>query len=129
MTDRHLFLFGGGAPFNASLGEKFAALSTNGSSKAAILFIEQDGWKEYMPKYTDLLEQHGVTDFTYFPLTSSPSIEFIGQLRSASGIIISGGDTELYRDYIVDTKVGQIIKEMYAEGIPVAGFSAGSLIT
>ncbi len=42
------------------------------------------------------------------------------------GIIIGGGETELYHKYIVDTEVGIHIKNLYKEGIPVAGFSAGA---
>jgi cyanophycinase len=129
MPEKHLFLFGGGAPFNESLGKKFACLSSNGSNKVAILFIEQDGWKEYMLKYTDLLERNDVTDFVFLQLTPSPSIESIEHLRSSTGIIISGGETKLYRDYIVDTELGDVVKELYLKGIPVAGFSAGALIS
>ncbi len=129
MTEKHLFLFGGGAPFNESLGEKFANLSSNGSNKVAIMFIEQDGWKEYMPKYTDLLERYGVINFEYLKLTSSPSIELKEQLRSSTGVIICGGDTELYREYIVETELGDLLKELYLQGIPIAGFSAGALIS
>ncbi|NIK75168.1 cyanophycinase [Paenibacillus castaneae] len=129
MTDKHLFLFGGGAPFNESLGKKFATLSSNGLNKVVILLIEREGWQEYMPKYTDILAQYGVADFLYFPLTSTPSADLMGQLYSATGIIICGGDTELYRDYIVDTKVGTIVKTLYLEGVPIAGFSAGALIS
>lgn len=129
MTDKHLFLFGGGAPFNESLGKKFATLSSNGLNKVVILLIEREGWQEYMPKYTDILAQYGVADFVYFPLTSTPSADLKEQLYSATGIIICGGDTELYRDYIVDTKVGTIVKTLYLEGVPIAGFSAGALIS
>ncbi|WP_235560938.1 hypothetical protein [Bacillus sp. FJAT-28004] len=73
MSEKHLFMFGGGAPFNESLGEKFATMSSKGSSKVVILFIEQDGWQEYMSKYTDLLGRHGVDHFVYFVLDASPS--------------------------------------------------------
>ncbi|WP_258384586.1 hypothetical protein [Paenibacillus spongiae] len=40
MADNHLFLFGGGAPFNESLGQKFASLSSSVSSKVAVLFMK-----------------------------------------------------------------------------------------
>jgi len=129
MTEKHLFLFGGGAPFNESLAKKFAALSSKGLSKVVILFIEQDGWQEYMSKYTDLLAGNGVEHFEYCPLHSSPSASLLEQLHSATGVIISGGDTELYRDYIVETKIGSMLKALYLEGVPIAGFSAGALIS
>lgn len=129
MSDQHLFLFGGGAPFNDRLGRTFSSLASNGSGKVAFLLIERDGWKEYMPKYTNLLTHQDVTQFEYLLLTSTPSIEIIEKLRLCSGVIICGGDTELYRDYIVDTELRNVIKEMYSRGVPVAGFSAGALIS
>ncbi|WP_245690057.1 Type 1 glutamine amidotransferase-like domain-containing protein [Sediminibacillus albus] len=51
------------------------------------------------------------------------------QLGECSGIIIGGGETERYRDYIVDTRIGKKIKELYRQGVPVAGFSAGALLS
>ncbi|MWC31372.1 Type 1 glutamine amidotransferase-like domain-containing protein [Paenibacillus sp. MMS18-CY102] len=129
MSEKHLFLFGGGAPFNDSLGKKFAGLSSHNANKVAILFVEQDGWKAYMSRYTDLLERNGVSDFVYISLCASPSIEVIQELRSATGVIICGGETELYRDCIVDTELGDVVKELYVQGVPIAGFSAGALIS
>jgi len=129
MTEKHLFMFGGGAPFNESLAKKFGALASKGLSKVVILFIEQEGWQEYMTRYTDQIGLHSVEHFVYFALDTSPSNDFLEQLQSATGVIISGGDTELYRDYIVETKIGTIIKALYLEGVPVAGFSAGALIS
>ncbi|MCR8842682.1 Type 1 glutamine amidotransferase-like domain-containing protein [Paenibacillus sp. SC116] len=82
-----------------------------------------------MPKYTDRLEQNDITDFVYFILTPVPSDEMLAQLQLASGIVICGGDTELYRDYIVDSEIGALIRARYEEGVPVAGFSAGALIS
>ncbi|MED4908986.1 Type 1 glutamine amidotransferase-like domain-containing protein [Brevibacillus centrosporus] len=131
MADTHLFLFGGGPPFNDVLGKTFAHLSSNGlnGTQVAVLFMERDGWKEYMPRYTDVLEQNGIAHFEYLPLTPAPSPHFIEQLSLATGVIICGGDTERYREYVVDTEIGKIVKRMYAEGTPVAGFSAGALIS
>jgi cyanophycinase len=127
MKFRHLFLFGGGPPFTHELGRKFANLVTK-KNKVAILFIERYGWQAYMPKYTSVLEQHGLTNFLYLPLSQTPSEASLEQLASCSGIIIGGGETELYRSYIVDTPIGKQVQKMYEEGIPVAGFSAGALI-
>lgn len=126
MRDRHLFLFGGTPPFNKNLGKRFANLSLNEKGKVGIIFIEREGWREYMPKYTSVLEENGLKNFEYIPLSPSSTI---GELETSTGIIICGGETELYRNLIVDTVVGKKIKEMYEKGIPVAGFSAGALIT
>lgn len=129
MSDRHLFLFGGSPPFNQKLGQRFSEYSLQKQGKVAILFIERDGWKEYMPKYTSVLEEYGVNKFSYMPLTLNPDVATMQELKMCSGIIICGGNTEIYRAMIVDTIIGEKIVEMYQHGVPVAGFSAGALIS
>lgn len=129
MANKHLFLFGGNPPFGEILGRKFADLSLNSKGKIAILFVERKGWKEYMRRYTNVLEANGFTNFVYLPLSLNQTAQNINELLSCTGIIISGGETELYHKYIVDTEVGIHIKNLYKEGIPVAGFSAGALIS
>ncbi|MFT4416419.1 Type 1 glutamine amidotransferase-like domain-containing protein [Fredinandcohnia humi] len=126
--DTHLFLFGGSPPFTKQLGKKFTKFAQKDQVKIAILFIERDGWQDYMPKYTSVLEANGTTNFVYLPLSPYPSPEIVRELETSTGIIISGGDTELYREYIVETTVGTTIKRLYDNGIPIAGFSAGALI-
>ncbi len=39
------------------------------------------------------------------------------------------GETELYQRYLVDTEIGDIIQSRFADGVPVAGFSAGALVS
>ncbi|MFB4169371.1 Type 1 glutamine amidotransferase-like domain-containing protein [Virgibacillus sp. JSM 102003] len=131
MKNRHLFLFGGSPPFSKKFGEKFADLSLNskGKGKVAILFIERDGWEEYMKLYTSKLEENNVERFFYLPLTPTLDHAALQELSSCAGVIISGGETELYRNYIVDTPIGKCVKELYENGAPVAGFSAGALIS
>ena len=128
LKDRHLFLFGGSPPFGKILGREFANLSLNDNGKVAILFIEKDGWEEYMRKYKSVLEENGLVQFTYLPLSSKPSKSTIEELISCTGIIICGGETELYHNYIVATLMAKHIREMYEQGVPVSGFSAGALI-
>ena len=129
MKYRHLFLFGGGPPFGKKLGRKFADHSLNNKGKIAILFVERDGWEEYMWKYTNVLQQNGINEFVYLPLSLDMTNDSINELVSCTGIIIGGGDTELYHKYIVDSSVGIHIKKQYEQGVPVAGFSAGALIS
>ncbi|MFD1848463.1 Type 1 glutamine amidotransferase-like domain-containing protein [Oceanobacillus bengalensis] len=129
MTGKHLFLFGGSPPFTEKLGRKFSKLTRKQKGKVAILFLEREGWLAYMPKYTKELEKHGLKDFIYVALTPNPSKDMLEQLSTCTGIIIGGGDTERYRDFIVNTIVGARIQEMYEQGVPVAGFSAGALIS
>ncbi|WP_234400728.1 Type 1 glutamine amidotransferase-like domain-containing protein [Virgibacillus senegalensis] len=126
---KHLFLFGGTPPFTPELGKLFAEKANQGSKKIAILFLEREGWQAYMSKYTSILEQCGIHHFYYMPLHSKVSSYELVQLSKCSGIIIGGGDTVRYRDYIVDTAIGELIKQLYQSGVPVAGFSAGALLS
>lgn len=128
MKNRHLFLFGGSPPFNRKLGRQFANCSLNGNGKVGMLFIEREGWREYMPKYTSILKEYGLHNFSYIALSQNPSEETVKELRKCTGVIICGGDTVRYRQYIVDTYLSKQIREMYEEGVPLAGFSAGALI-
>lgn len=129
MTNKHLFLFGGSPPFGKTLGKRFAHLSLRNKGKIAILFIERKGWKEYMRKYTKVLEENGATSFVCLPLSFNQTVKNINELVSCTGVIICGGETELYHKYIVDTEIGIQIKNLYKKGIPVSGFSAGALIS
>lgn len=130
MTNRHLFLFSGSPPFSQQIARKFSELSLKSKGKVAILFIKRDGWEEYLQqKYTSVLQNHGLKQFSYIALTSSPDPDIIKELKTCTGVIISGGETELYRLFIVDTIIGKQLVQMYQEGIPMTGFSAGALIS
>ncbi|MBM7691399.1 cyanophycinase [Peribacillus deserti] len=127
MNDRHLFLHGGSPPFLEKMGRRFAGLVSK-IGKTAILFIERDGWQDYMNRYTAVLKENGIHHYIYIPLHISPE-EIVSNLSECTGIIIGGGDTERYQKYIVGTEVGKCIQAMYQNGVPVAGFSAGALIS
>ncbi|WP_245208135.1 Type 1 glutamine amidotransferase-like domain-containing protein [Sediminibacillus dalangtanensis] len=126
---QHLFLFGGSPPFTPELGKVFAETARQATKKVAILFLEREGWEEYMSKYTSVLKEHGLQDFFYMPLHVHVSTSELEQLDACSGIVIGGGDTVRYRNYIVDTPIGERIRQRYLSGVPVAGFSAGALIS
>ncbi|KAI7255868.1 hypothetical protein KC345_g11061 [Hortaea werneckii] len=128
--DKHLFLNGGGPPFTPDLARKFAGKAQEGAGPVVVLFVERgEGWEDYIPVYTQPLADAGLTEFRYLPLPFTPIDAAVQSIRTCSGIIIGGGDTDLYADYIVDTPIGGAIKESYETGVPVAGFSAGALIS
>lgn len=127
--EKHLFLFGGGPPFTANMTKLFVNIANTRNASVAILVVERDGWEQYMPKYTKALESLGLYEFTYLPLPSTPIEEVVNCLKKCSGIILGGGNTNLYADYIVDTAISDAIREAYESGVPVAGFSAGAVIS
>ncbi|WP_096153298.1 MULTISPECIES: Type 1 glutamine amidotransferase-like domain-containing protein [Bacillus] len=127
--NRHLFLFGGGPPFSLKFAERFVHLVKEKEGPVSILCLEREGWKDYMPKYTQALEEYGFADFRYIPLPTTPVRDVIHCLSESAGIIIGGGDTNRYADYIVDSPISDTIRNLYKHGVPVAGFSAGALIS
>lgn len=129
MMGKHLFLFGGGPPFTLNMAKQFVIKASTTNAPVSILFVEREKWEQYVPRYTQPLEALGLNEFYYLPLLSTPIEKVVDCLKNSSGIIIGGGDTNLYADYIVETPISNTIKESYELGIPVAGFSAGALIS
>ncbi|WP_214767323.1 MULTISPECIES: Type 1 glutamine amidotransferase-like domain-containing protein [unclassified Exiguobacterium] len=129
MTNQHLFLFGSGPPFTPTLCATFADC-VDGPGPVALLYVPRPGssFSSYAPVYTDALAACGITDFFHLPLSSHPTDKQLQQLSKSTGIIISGGETKCYQDYVLNTPIGAVIQERYRSGIPVAGFSAGALL-
>jgi len=127
--NKHLFLFGGGPPFTKNMAREFVQETLKKNSPISLLVVERVGWEQYIPNYTSGLKELGVEDIHILPLPSTPISKVVDCLENSSGIIIGGGDTNLYADYIVDTPISKVIKQKYEKGIPLAGFSAGALIS
>src|SRR5699024_12331078 len=123
-----LFLFCARPALNKTLGKKCAQPSLNDHGKIAILFIKRAGWEKYMKTYTEVLEANGVNQFNYIPLSANLTHAEVQNLKSCTGMIICGGETELYQRYLVGTIFGEEIILMYQRGVPLAGFSAGALV-
>lgn len=130
MVNQHLFLFGGGPPFTSGLCQTFVSC-LNGTGPVALLYVPRPGssWSDYAPIYTEMLTACGATAFFHLPLSASPADDHLEQLSACAGIIISGGETECYQQFIVHTSIGALIQERFQQGVPVAGFSAGALLT
>lgn len=130
MVNQHLFLFGGGPPFTPNLCQTFVSC-LNGTGPVALLYVPRPGssWSDYAPIYTEMLTAYGTTAFFHLPLSAKPTADQLEQLSTCAGIIISGGETERYQQFIVQTPIGAIIQDRFQHGVPVAGFSAGALLT
>ncbi|KHE67752.1 Type 1 glutamine amidotransferase-like domain-containing protein [Halobacillus sp. BBL2006] len=124
MHSTHLFLFGSGPPFNKRLGTEFSQLV--GRGEVAVLYLEREGSEGYLPKYWEEID----TEEVYCLALKDRYEPFeLDRIEACKGVIIGGGDTETYRDYIVDTELGDILFNLFTDGKPIAGFSAGALIS
>ena len=124
---RHFYAFGSGPPFTTEMAQQYVEQTKRGM--IAILLVDREGWLDYMPDYIDKLKQYGAERFRYLPLPSTTEEQVIKTIKDSGGVIICGGDTSRYAEYIADTTIGAAIKEAYVRGVPVAGFSAGALIS
>lgn len=127
VMDKHLFLNGGGPPFTRGLARRFVSVMAAGP--VAVLFEEGEDWPDYMAACMQPLVDAGISEIRYLPLKSTAVETAMESLRACGGIIIGGGDTDLYADLIVDTSIGDVIRQRYESGVPVTGFSAGALIS
>lgn len=123
--DRHLYLFGGGSPFTPIFARQFVQQCSSG--KIVLLYL--DGGELIIPRYTSLLMELGHKKFCNQPLPSTPVDEVVKNIEVCSGIIICGGDSIAYAEAIVDTPISNAVQNAYRNGIPIAGFSAGALIS
>jgi len=127
--DQHLFLFGGGLPFLPKITKTFCEISKSRTGPITILFLAREGWEDYMEHVIEPLKQHSINDFQYIPLQLTPIHDSVNMLENSSGIIVLGGDTNEYANYIVESPIFHVIKRKVNDGIPYIGFSAGALIT
>ncbi len=130
MKDTHLFLFGGSPPMPDKIAGRFVETLGNKRGFIAVLYIEREGAEEYLPRYTLSLHSHAPElSIFYLALGTSYTEKQLDQLRASDGIIIGGGDTLAYRNYIVETEIAEIIQCQFQKGTSIAGFSAGALIS
>jgi cyanophycinase len=130
MTDKYLFLFGGN-PSLEKANKVFIEKAGGKDAKIALLIMNREGWKEYIPRYTTTWKDQGVEHYSVVLPDDEGHLNFeeaIAILRESTGIYIGGGDTEKYHNYYAEEPIKAVLKECYNNGIPIAGCSAGALI-
>ncbi|UOQ45179.1 Type 1 glutamine amidotransferase-like domain-containing protein [Halobacillus salinarum] len=90
--------------------------------------MDREGAEEYLTRYIINL-QIRENDVFYLPLQMTYTAAEWRMLKKCKGVIIGGGNTARYHDYIVKNRLSKMIHTLFSEGVPVAGFSAGALLT
>ncbi|MGE7823711.1 DUF120 domain-containing protein [Paenibacillus sp. NPDC093718] len=130
---RSLFIYG-------DIGENFDATSlpfikrSGGiDARIAVLGLGGPSWEPYFnrvfrERWIRLGAQH------IFSITPDENMEVeqnvYEDLFKCSGLLICGGDTrKYYKAYVSNAKMNNAINTLYRKGIPIAGVSAGALIS
>jgi cyanophycinase len=109
-------------------------MAAAGGPEAAIALLMQDaqGWGKHKDEYLRSFVLRGATNL--FAITPDGRglldvDEALAKLHPASGIFIGGGHTPTYHRLYATEPIRSAIRERYYSGIPVAGLSAGAIIT
>jgi len=130
-TSRLLYLLGGSTAYEA-FADEFVTASGGHDARIAVLAQTGEGWEKHKAEITQPWTRRGVTQ--YEPIVSGENGLLNLELASAvlyraTGIFIGGGHTPTYHRLFATEPVRTIIRERYQDGIPVAGVSAGALIS
>jgi cyanophycinase len=130
---KSVFLYG-------DIGENFDSTSipfiqSAGGSNARIAVLGMGGptWESYFNRvFRDRWLRFGVQEVISITPNDNMALneEVASQLQKYSGLLICGGDTRIYHTvYSNNPTIKDAILSLYQKGIPVAGVSAGALIS
>jgi cyanophycinase len=131
VNERYLFLFGG----NTSLvpaHEAFIAKAGGQVAKIALLITYSPNWEKYLRHYEGPWKEIGINDYAIIMPDQDGNLDIEKAkdiLNWATGIFIGGGHTPTYQRYYARSPMAELIKARYDCGVPVAGCSAGALIS
>jgi len=130
-AQRLLFLLGDETAFDAA-AEEFVPAAGGRDAAIALLLQGGEDWQEYVPRYTQPWIERGVR--RHYPIAPDEKGELdlnavSSTLHEATGVFIGGGHTPTYHKLYAQGPVGDVIRERWQHGIPVAGVSAGAMIT
>ncbi|HMT08914.1 MAG TPA: cyanophycinase [Pyrinomonadaceae bacterium] len=129
-AQQRLLVIGGGArPADAM--KKFVEWS--GGAKSQILVIT---WASGVPveSFASLQKQFTesgsgtVVHAAIRPLDDEKRVQFVEQLKTATGVFFSGGDQNRIMDVLADEQLLKLIRDKYAGSTPFGGTSAGAAV-
>jgi cyanophycinase len=115
---------------NPVILRRFADLS-GGSDGYVVVIPTASQMEDTGPRYVQLFEELGVGKAVSTPLLERADCErpdYLEKLEKATGIFLTGGNQLRLSTILGGTSVAQLIRHRNADGIPVAGTSAGAAI-
>lgn len=126
-----LFLLGG-SPAYPAYADEFTAAAGGKDARIAVLVQTRPGWEKYGSEISQPWQERGVTKITAVTPNEQGLLDVeaaVDALQRATGIFICGGKTPVYHRLYASEPLGAVIREKYAAGTPVAGVSAGALLS
>jgi cyanophycinase len=123
MRDRMLFLFGGN-PSLIEANQEFITAAGGNNSRIALLIVNTPGYQKYIPAYTNVWRQIGISAYSIIVPDDQGQLDFDTTekvLLNATGIYIGGGDTRTYLKLYASDPIKGMLKTCYQNGIPIAG--------
>ena len=118
----------GGALFDPAIFMRFLALCGGPGARVAIIPVASR-----LPRtgeeYADAFRRHGVGDVAVVDFRSrvdSEHPDVLAELARCDGVFFTGGDQVRLAEVLGGTPAARIIRRRSAEGMPVAGTSAGA---
>jgi len=133
MVQRRLFLIGGTeGDILDVVAEEFVPAAGRRAARIALLMAGGEGWARYVPRYVEPWRKYGATQHSIVVPGDDGTLDLpsaLSALEDATGIFIAGGRTAIYHALYASEPVRSLIRERHAAGVPVAGLSAGALIS
>ncbi len=126
-----LFLLGGSPAYLAYAAE-FCAACGGASAEIAILGQSRAGLEKHGNGILQPMQAQGVCKFTWIAPEDDGQMDWAAAaetIQQASGIFICGGNTAVYHKLYVQSPLAGIIRKRFLAGVPLAGVSAGALIS
>ncbi len=131
MSRKLLFLLGDTAANDAVTGA-FVPAAGGRDARIAVLLQSGAGWEKHKSKYVEPWMQRGVFQIDPIFPDEGGALDLeaaSATLRDATGIFIGGGHTPTYHRLYATEPIRSVIRARYHDGVPVAGVSAGALIS
>ena len=133
MASTLLFLIGGSdGDILDRVADEFVPAAGGPDAAIALLMIGGDGWQSHVPQYGKPWASRGATTHHVIVPGDDGMLDTnaaIRRLEEATGIFIAGGPTAGYHRLYATEPIRSAIRRRYFEGVPVAGLSAGAMIS
>ena len=131
MPDTHLYLLGGSQPY-AAYAPDFVEQAGGKNARIAALTQSIAGWEAYKAGITQPWLERGVVQIEVIAPVADGVLDLASAeriLTNATGVFICGGHTPAYQQLYATEPIRSLICEQFSRGVPVAGVSAGALIS